>query len=248
MAVEENINYDQFSVFGSPDEEAATIGRSTASYRTGMAEDIMSKTAEGGYGFPDTYQHVLERGNLNRGDLLALQHNPPSVVRDQPFVHGRTGEYDPFDNVVTVQTPSETPERHAEDVNTMAHELGHHMHMSNAYQSGRMGRLGGDEADPQLEGVADGFADRVTGHRSSPYEDIFADGDEYSPEEQASYTTSRKQAAAGEWPSTYAGNSRTLPPRGPVSRSHDPVHTQLELPLENPRAGNPSKEQLRSMF
>jgi hypothetical protein len=165
-----NLNYKQMSVFGSPDEEAAVIGRSTASYRKAMADDIISKTPDPtGYGQPDSYRRVLERGDLDRHELLVLGHNPPTVQATGHTVH--QGNYNPDSQTVSVGTAGQKHRPWTQDV-TMAHELGHHLQLGN-----RVGPLRPNTfetgGDPVWEGVADGFADRVMGHQESAYEEHF---------------------------------------------------------------------------
>lgn len=203
-----NLNYKQMSVFGSPDEEAAAIGRSTASYRKAMADDIVGRTGEGPYGTPDTYREVVERGNLSRSDLLALQHRPPQVVSDRPFLHNASGTYNPDDESITVQSPSMGFNSRDTDLGIMAHELGHHLHISNTPPAQRRENTLLD-ADPVREGVADGFAERVTGFSDREYGDYFNRSDRLDPDSDTDgpskpmqmYSTSRAAAREGQWPS-----------------------------------------------
>lgn len=213
------LSRDQFSIFGGRaggDEEASALGRATASYRRAMADSIISKTGEGPYGHPDTYREVLERRNLTHQDRLALETRPPSEVRDAPFLHhNRVGEYDPYEQSIRVQTPSSRgSSKWHEDVNTMAHELGHHIHYAYSSKDQRQRESTFLEIDPVREGVADGFADRVVGGKPTDrtyYGDYFNDAESLPDDIDSSphfgpgepmmfYTRARNRAFNGEWP------------------------------------------------
>ena len=195
MTAGDSLNRDQYSVFGGRagyDQESEAIGKMNRSYRGEMADRIIAKTPLGPSGHHPMYRETLMEHGMTHADRLALEHRPPSRVdigwggsADQ------VGSYDPYEGIVEVRPPGVGGASRKDDLHTMAHELGHHIHLSNTLGHVASWNTAGGNPDPVHEGVAEGFADKVTGRsplqESSDYPEHFNTapsviGDMFEPE------------------------------------------------------------------
>lgn len=170
MTAGDSLNRDQYSVFGGRagyDQESEAIGKMNRSYRGAMADRIMAKTPEGPYGHHSMYRETLMQPGMTHADRLALEHNPPQRVQEGYGMGEFDGQYDPFEGIVEVRPSGGSGMSRRDDLHTMAHELGHHLHLANATGHISAWNTAGGQVDPVHEGVAEGFADKVVGR--SPY-------------------------------------------------------------------------------
>ena len=201
--------FQQLSVFGDSDRAAGVIGASTESNHEAVMSQLERTTAVDA-SLRDDVKSVV--GRMPRQDQLALLHRPPKSIRDDSGVSGDAlGEYLPDTGRVKIGVDAHTWWSGNDVDYTVAHELGHHLHVKNSL-SHRLQFGDGTGAHPMLEGVADGFADRVTGPRPSGYERVFNSpnarmsdlagrGPKHGPmRETMEYTRSRKEAREGGWP------------------------------------------------
>lgn len=217
MGNNQNLNYEQMSVFGSPDEEAAVIGRSTASNRQAWSEKILGPRAENqGRGIMDSRIHrSLREDNWTQNDYHAFDHKP-LLASTSSSGGGDAGMY--LDGVINLSAGAS---RH-----TVAHELGHHLQLAHRRDGGRWDH-GGMRNNPYHEGVADGIADRVAGPGHSTYEEYHKEdwtGNSGRPDSRPdeSYRKIRSMAAEGQFP-------------------EDPSHTEFRKRIQ---AGNYEQQSL----
>ena len=203
----------QFSLF-SDDE----IDASTQSYRTAMADHVVSQTMKN----PDAvvtnpaYHETLSTDNWSRSDYLTLAHNPPEQVKVTPGDSG--GWYERPVDLWGASVYSDSSR------STMAHELGHHLHIANdpsGIGKRQPGRKDFDSPSPFLEGVATGVANRVMGKDlPSSYEREWVNDPDGR---QEMYKGAQAVAASGDYPPV--PSNRPLGYKG----SKEPEQLKLDL-------------------
>jgi hypothetical protein len=259
MAASENIHPQQFrqdSLWG----ESGALGAADRRVRENMARRITGADSD-----PDFVEH-MGRSKATRADLLTLEHINPTVMQGPPT---GGGSYSPVDNWVEYNPSWDRSDTRY----SLYHELGHAIHIGGqAYGGSKYSAA--HNPDPVQEGVADGFADRLSGsspqsYRSSiryqdppvmpvqgskPPSTILEGGPQWGKEGRAAYEASRSLAASGEMPrapywSYRSGTATELTQTPGYSEVVKPEHQEgLKANLDRDRESRHGRVEQQTLF
>jgi hypothetical protein len=229
------LNPDQFGEQGELWPRSEIDALDTAARRntaeSGLADPSAPQSRRGvkirGEATRERYLDHMGNSKATREDLHEIEHSGPTVELGAPEEEdrGSAGWYNTREHTAKVSSVVQsTPDK--ERV-TLYHELGHAVHIDKQNQlSGDLAvyersERGRSLASPRLEGVADGYADRLFGSEIHSSYEVSSTFDDWSPEGRWSYSKTRRTTRREGMPSlasqvkeTKGLNSRPVVPRG----------------------------------
>jgi hypothetical protein len=155
----------------------------------------------------ERYLDHMAASKATRADLHEIEHIGPSVrfsYPDSSYLLGAVGDYSARSHLIKV---GPRPDHPVEEGQTLYHELGHAVHINR--QVGLTEELrdveqtergGFQNQSPRLEGVADGYADRLSGgERLQSYRDSMAYR-QWRPQGERAYEKARFDTKRGKMP------------------------------------------------